>query len=127
MAGTSIQSSLDWRLIHKQIQAASLVRIFRQDDIAKIDDVEVAETWTDFLATIRTIRGQQWLNKHKPFLLPLRREWSWVGKEKVCIFFLSTPRLVFNPPVLKENLQKGYGWLSKRFFSFDTLFRAWSC
>ena len=41
--------------------------------------------------------------------------------------FLSKPRLVFNPPVLKDNLQKGKGWLSKRTFSFDELFEAWGC
>jgi hypothetical protein len=33
--------------------------------------------------------------------------------------------LVFNPPVQKENLQRGSGRLSKRFFSFDNLFAAW--
>jgi len=38
---------------------------------------------------------------------------------------LGAPRLVFNPPVKKGNLQKGTGWLSRRFFSFDELFAAW--
>ena len=43
------------------------------------------------------------------------------------ILFLSTPRLVFNPPVLKEKLVKGSGFLNQRFFSFDRLFEAWGC
>jgi hypothetical protein len=37
---------------------------------------------------------------------------------------LGEPRLVFNPSIRKERLQKGKGWLSRRFFSFDELFAA---
>jgi hypothetical protein len=35
------------------------------------------------------------------------------------------PRLVFNPPISKDLLQKGKGYLSRRTFSFDELFDAW--
>ena len=94
--------------------------------IARIERVEVVETWNDFLDTVREVRGKQWLNSHMPLLLPWRRGHDWRTITR-SVLFLSTPRLAFNPPVLKENLQKGSGWLSKRFFSFDNLFSAWGC
>jgi hypothetical protein len=94
--------------------------------IASIERVEIVETWKDLLHAVREVRGKQWLNGHMPLLQPLRRGWDWRDTKR-SFLFLSTPRLVFNPPVLKEKLQKGKGWLSKRVFSFETLFAAWGC
>ncbi|MGB8475912.1 MAG: hypothetical protein WCE61_17665 [Candidatus Acidiferrum sp.] len=94
--------------------------------VASIECVEVIETWKELLQAVREVRGKQWQNSHMFLLEALHRGWEW-GDYKRNFLFLSTPRLVFNPPVLKENLQKGSGWLSKRFFSFDTLFAAWGC
>lgn len=93
--------------------------------VAKIERVEVVETWKELLQAVREVRGKQWLNSHMPLLKPLRRGWEWPGKRN--FLFFSTPRLVFNPPVLKENLVEGAGFLGKLFFSFDTLFEAWGC
>ena len=93
--------------------------------IATIERVEVVETWKDLLQITREVRGKQWLNGHMRLLEPLHRNWKWPRKRS--FLFLSKPRLVFNPPVLKESLQKGKGWLSKRTFSFDELFDAWGC
>jgi hypothetical protein len=75
--------------------------------IASIESVEVVETWKDLLQAVREVRGKQWLNGHMALVQPLRR-WGWHGTKRN-LLFLSTPRLVFNPPVLKENLQKGRG------------------
>jgi len=95
--------------------------------IARIERVEVAETWKDFLETVAEVRGgKQWVNSHIQFLKPLRGWHAW-DNTKLFFLFLSPPRLVFNPPVLKENLQEEKGFLSKHFFSFDTLFAAWGC
>jgi hypothetical protein len=93
--------------------------------IASIEQVEVGETWEELLQITREIRGKQWLNGHMHLLEPLHQNWKWPHKRS--FLFLSKPRLVFNPPVLKESLQKGKGWLSKRTFSFDKLFEAWGC
>jgi hypothetical protein len=93
--------------------------------IAGIESVEVVETWKDLLQAVRRVRGKHWLNSHMQLLQPLRR-WNW-GDHKRSILFLSMPRLVFNPPVKKERLQRGKGFLSRRFLSFDTLFAAWGC
>jgi hypothetical protein len=94
--------------------------------IASIKSVEVVETWKELLHVVGVVRGKQWLNSHMSLLEPVHRRWDW-NHQRRSFLFLSTPRLVFNPPVLKENLQKGSGWLSKRFFAFDTLFEAWGC
>lgn len=93
--------------------------------IARIESVAVLETWKELLQRVREVRGKHWLNGHLPLLQPLRHHWEWPKSRS--FLFLAQPRMAFNPPVLKENLQKGAGWLSKRFFSFDTLFEAWGC
>ena len=94
--------------------------------VASIERVEVVETWKDLLNVVREVRGKQWLNSHTFLLEPVHRGWDWRATKRN-ILFLSVPRLVFNPPVRKEELQKGKGWLSKRVFSFDNLFAAWGC
>ena len=95
--------------------------------IARIEHVEVVENWRELTDAVIGMRGKHWWNSHLPGIKPLHTEWEWSNREKRTFLFLSTPRLVFNPPVQKENLQKGKGWLSKRFLSFDELFRAWGC
>jgi hypothetical protein len=57
---------------------------------------------------------------------PIFHDWSWEKNYRRNFLFLGEPRLVFNPAVKKEQLQKGKGWLSKRYLTFDELFRAWS-
>jgi len=94
--------------------------------IAGIERVEVVEKWKDFLQVVREVRGKQWLNGHTSLLQPLRRGSDWRDTKRNFLF-LSKPRLVFNPPVLKEKLQKGKGFLNKRSFSFDAFFEAWGC
>jgi len=95
--------------------------------IARIQTVEVVESWQDLIDIIKTVRGATWLRKHKIFLDPIHKAWNWNHGEKRYFLFLGTPRLVFNPSIGKEYLQKGKGWLSKRFYSFDSLFEAWGC
>lgn len=95
--------------------------------IAKIETVEVVETWGDFRDVVIAVRGKAWLNNHKFLLDPIHRGWDWRKKTQRSFLFLSPPRMVFNPPIHKEHLQTGSGWLSKRFLSFDELFDAWGC
>jgi hypothetical protein len=93
--------------------------------IAPIEEVEVVETWKELLQKVGVIRGKPWRNAHMHVLEPLRRGWKWPRKRS--FLFLSKPRLVFNPPVLKVKLQENSGFLAKRTFSFDALFEAWGC
>lgn len=94
--------------------------------VAKIEAVEVTDTWESFLEAARKQRGGSWLNKHHRLLQELRRKWGhWNVERQRSFAFLSKPRLVFNPPINKDLLQKGRGFLSRRTFAFDELFEAW--
>lgn len=94
--------------------------------IARIESVGYATDWNEFRELMIKGRERAWLNRHRSLLRDLPRIWPWRNKEGPRSFLLlDTPRLVFNPPVRKEGLQLGKGWLSKRFLSFDELFDAW--
>jgi len=57
----------------------------------------------------------------------LHSEWNWNKKTKRSFLLLGEPRLVFNPPVRKENLRrdKSKVFFIPRLLSFDELFAAW--
>lgn len=95
--------------------------------IARIKQVEVIQSWDEFKKATQSALGKAWWNRHRDMIFdPLRQHWVWTKNTKSrSIIYLEPPRLVFNPPVRKDNLQKGKGWLSKRFLSFDMLFGAW--
>ncbi|HTC21731.1 MAG TPA: hypothetical protein VK859_12830 [bacterium] len=98
--------------------------------IAKIEDVVVIEAWKELKDALKGHKkkfkkSQKWLNKALKFSKPIKTDWPWKKYGKRSFLFLSTPRLVFNPPVHKEKIQKGKGWLSKRVLSFDELFVGW--
>jgi hypothetical protein len=93
--------------------------------IAQVLSVGHATTWQDFRELMLTERNSVWWRRHKAVLQDLRQQWPWNKGQHRSFLLLGKPRLVFNPPVRKENLQAGKGWLSKRFYSFDELFAAW--
>jgi len=98
--------------------------------IAKIEDVVVIETWKELMDAMKAHKKkfkktQKWMNMAKTYIKPIRSAWKWKKNHKRSFLFLSPPRLVFNPPVHKEKIQKGKGWLSKRVLSFDELFVGW--
>ena len=97
--------------------------------IAQIESVEVVGDWENFIDTTIAVRGKAWFNTHRKEVeaLSTQPEWDWTKGKKRAFIYMSTPRLVFSPPVKKENLQTGKGWLSKRFLSFDDLYKAWGC
>lgn len=94
--------------------------------IAKIERTEIITTWKDWQETVRVERGAAWLKKHFPTLDRVRRTWAWDGEKQRSLLLLGEPRLVFAPPIHKENLQIGKGQLSKRYYSFDDFYAAWS-
>lgn len=93
--------------------------------ISRIVSVGHATAWKDFRQLMYDERGSVWWNRHKNLLQELRQKWTWDKGQHRSFLLLGKPRLAFNPPVRKEKLQRGRGWLSKRFFSFDELFAAW--
>lgn len=97
--------------------------------VSKIETVQIVETWGDLFEAVRTVRGKAWWNSHINELEPLRKAqgWTWDSSKTYSFIFLAKPRLVFNPPINKDKLQRGKGWLSKRTFSYDQFFEAWGC
>ncbi len=93
--------------------------------VARINNIQVAESTEDVKNIIREERGKTWLNKNMKLVQPILDGWSW-KKIRRNFLFLGEPRLVFNPSIKKELLCKGKGWLSKRYLTFDELFKAWS-
>lgn len=93
--------------------------------VARVEHVFLATTWKEFSDGVCEYRGRQWWNSHIRLLNDLHREWYWTKGKQRSFLLLGEPRLAFNPPVRKERLQTGKGWLSRRFFSFDDLFAAW--
>jgi hypothetical protein len=93
--------------------------------VAKIESIGNATTWQEFRELAKFERGASWWKRHRGILDDLHRTWEWNTGKHRSYLFLGSPRLVFNPPVRKENLQKGRGWLSRRTFAFDELFAAW--
>ena len=93
--------------------------------IARIAAVGHAANWQDFHELMRQERGHTWWNQNQIVLKELRQSWRGNKTTHRSILLLDKPRLAFNPPIRKESIQKGKGWLSKRFLSFDELFAAW--
>ncbi|MDP2887108.1 MAG: hypothetical protein Q8P51_19045 [Ignavibacteria bacterium] len=93
--------------------------------LARIEAIEVVEEWRQLLAVVQERKGKPWLTSHKVFLDGIHKRWEW-GKEVRNFLFLGKPRLAFNPPIKKNFLQAGSGFLSKNYFTFDQLYQAWS-
>lgn len=91
--------------------------------VSKVEGMQTVSTWRELKEALIEERGKIWFNKHEEFVLPLHRQWKWPKSRTFLL--LGEPRLVFNPPVRKENIQSGRGYLSKQFLSFDELFEAW--
>ncbi len=93
--------------------------------VAQIKTIEIAESIKDVKNIIRKNQGKTWLKKNMHLVQPILDGWSWKNVRRNFLF-LGEPRLVFNPAVKKELLQKTQGRLSKRYWTFDELFKAWS-
>jgi hypothetical protein len=93
--------------------------------LARIEAVEVVESFAELCEVTTAIRGKAWFRGNRPLLQPVKGWHDWGEGKRVSFVFLKTPQLVFNPPVRKDALQKGKGWLSRHFLSFEELFQAW--
>jgi hypothetical protein len=91
--------------------------------IAKIEDVSVCAGSFELRELLRQRRGPDWVTKHQERLDAFDRRWRKNVRRSVVL--LGRPRLVFNPPVPKESVQTGRGFLNKRTLSFDERFTAW--
>ena len=90
--------------------------------IARIEHVEPTSCWDDFKQVILRHRNSSWFNKHHDIFKSVK--WLRSRKDHL-ILMLGEPQLVFTPPIRKDTLQGGSGWLSKRYFSFEEFFKVW--
>lgn len=93
--------------------------------LAKIETVDVATTWPEFQAVLRERRGTRWMRSQASLLGELKGFWTWKSGRARSFALLDEPQLAFAPPIRKNALQAGSGWLSKRSYSFADLFKAW--
>jgi hypothetical protein len=95
--------------------------------VAKVEQVFDSETWSEFKDGVCKYRSKQWWNSHDETMRKLKQAPDWHWKEKLhrSVLLLGEPRLAFNPPIRKEKLQGGKGFLGRLFFSFEDLFAAW--
>lgn len=93
--------------------------------VAKIEDVAMVQSKDQLRKVVFSERVKRWYNHHRKYILSAIDGKINESNAK-SIVFLGQPRLVFNPPIKKEHIQKGSGWLSKQFISFDKLFNAWN-
>ncbi len=89
--------------------------------LARIEAVEVVDRWEEFRRCVRAERGEAWGRQNRKLLEGIK----WRGSRPHSVVFLGEPRLVFNPPIPKSNLQEASGILVKHFFSFEDLFAGW--
>jgi hypothetical protein len=94
--------------------------------VARIVHVEVVEGWTDLQRVLREYGDPKLKAAYRRYEESLKDGVSSGGDFPRSVLFLGEPRLVFNPPIRKKSLQAGSGWLSKWFYSFDDLFKAWA-
>lgn len=94
--------------------------------IARIKTIEVVSTWVEFERAVCASHGRAAWKRLVHVYMPIRSAYEWkAGMRLRSFLMLDMPRLVFNPPVKKDSLQGGKGWLSRRFLTFDDLFAAW--
>ncbi len=92
--------------------------------VARITRVEMVLSKEQLKTVIINERGKRWFNYHRGYINAAVG--GKIDKSNAkSVVFLGQPRLIFNPPIKKENIQKGKGWLSRQFISFDELFEGW--
>lgn len=109
----------------KSISASSPGIQYGISYVAQIKELHTVTSWEDLLAVCKSSRKAHWVKRHLALLEQTKSEWDWESGRKWSVLLLGAPRLVFTPAIKKTNVQKGSGWLSKRFLSFDELFEAW--
>ena len=92
--------------------------------VARIQRVDVFDSWPGFRELLKGVRGNAWLREKSDVLDDLHRHWTWKRGHKRSLVVLSPPRLAFHPAIEKRYLQRGKR-LSRRTFSFDDLLVAW--
>jgi hypothetical protein len=95
--------------------------------IARVERVLTVKNWKELRKSLVEARGAVWWKRHAALINKIRldEDWDWKNERGHSFILLGEPRLAFNPPIRKERLQGGKGFLSKWFYSIDDLYKAW--
>ena len=90
--------------------------------ISQIRSVEYVENKNTYTQIVHDHLKKNKLNKSYP---ELEKKIENIQFERpLVVLLLNKPHLVFNPPIQKDKLQEGSGWLGKRYFTFEDFFNA---
>jgi hypothetical protein len=95
--------------------------------VARVERVITVKDWKELRTSVTEVRGAVWWRRHADLINKIRlaKDWNWNDERGHSFLLLGEPRLAFNPPIRKERLQGGKGFLSKWFYSIDDLYKAW--
>ena len=91
--------------------------------IARIEQVEVATTLNSAIGFLKGLPRKHFSAKALPAVKGLLHDRKWTASGTF-VLLLGQRRMLFHPPIPKKLLQRGDGFLSTHFFSFDQLFKA---
>jgi hypothetical protein len=93
--------------------------------VAKILLLRKIETFGDVARVARDARRETDFCGESDQIKKIKSWFNWKQNQAYNLFFLSRPRLAFNPTIKKKFIQKGTGWQVRHFYSFDEFYRAW--
>lgn len=92
--------------------------------VAKIYRVEYVESKADYKKLLLSHKKKHKLSISTKEISELVDKVTHDFATPKIIILLERPHLLFNPPIPKEKLQGGVGWLSKQYYTFEELFNA---
>lgn len=92
--------------------------------LAQIDRIEYVETGDELKHIVLQHIKTKKLKSIYPDVVSLVENADLEIKIPHIVLLLNHPHHVFNPPIQKDKLQEGYGWLSKQYFTFEDFFIA---
>lgn len=92
--------------------------------VAKICGIEYVENIDDLKKVVFQHIKANKLRSLFPEVSDIVKNINIPSKKAQILLLLNKPHLLFNPPIQKDKLQEGSGWLSKQYFSFEDFFEA---
>jgi hypothetical protein len=92
--------------------------------LAEIDSVEFVEDRKTFNKIVLSHIKKNKLKRYHVEIEAFIKSQPIKLEKPLLLMLLKKPHLVFNPPIHKNNLQEGSGWLSKKYYTFEDFFQA---
>lgn len=92
--------------------------------LAQIQNIEYADNTSDLRNIIMNHIKKEKLKSKYPDCVAIAEGIDFELTKPLIVLCLNSPHLLFNPPIQKDKLQDGSGWLSKQYFTFEEFFCA---